>query len=304
MIAASPQVAEALVAIQPPPQWIVQALTVRRRQFGLTVTDWEELFDADQVRKEPFYQDVVRPQRLLAPVTMLMETGEIGLPAALSVYFSDEQAARRHAYRRKELLRLLFPAFCAGLKTYLGFRRNWAALAALAEDARIGVLFFDTRSLPGRENEFFRRLMENEPERDRVRAEVARVIRGIFRFPAFDGLSAPQRRANAKVQTRTARYKIAATYIEDQWSPDVVKAIALVERIHRESIPASELAARFSLTKREIETAHLLRRGLPSREIAAQLDISVNTARRHIERVLQKLDVHTRTAAAAKLAGE
>jgi DNA-binding CsgD family transcriptional regulator len=83
-----------------------------------------------------------------------------------------------------------------------------------------------------------------------------------------------------------------------------VKAIALVEKVEGRSVDASELAARFSLTHREIETAQLLRSGLSSRQIAADLGISVNTVRRHIESVLLKLDVHTRTAAAAKLSGD
>jgi DNA-binding CsgD family transcriptional regulator len=38
--------------------------------------------------------------------------------------------------------------------------------------------------------------------------------------------------------------------------------------------------------------------------MGSKLGISVNTARRHIERILLKLDVHNRTAAAAKLLGD
>jgi DNA-binding CsgD family transcriptional regulator len=303
LIAATPEVARALEAVDPPPDWVVRALTVRRRELGLTVTDWEELFDANQVKRTFFYNEVVRPQGLLAPVTLLRETGVGPIPATLSVYFADEQSARRHLPRRKELLRLVYPAYCAGLGTYLAFRQNRATLSALAEDAAIGVLFFDTRSLPGRENEFFQRLMESEPERDRVRAEVAHVVRGMFRFPAFDGLPVRQRRANSEIQTSTSRYRIAAAFLEDHSSPDSVKAVVLVERIERKPMDARELGVRFSLTRREIEAAQLLRRGLSSRQIAHELGISVNTARRHIERVLLKLDVHSRTAAAAKLSG-
>ena len=234
---------------------------------------------------------------------MLRETGAGPIPAALSVYFVNEQSARRQMHRRKELLRLLFPAYCAGLKTYLGFRRNWAALAA-RPGCRHWRPVFRHPELPGRENEFFQQLMECEPERDRVRAEVTHVIRGIFRFPAFEGLSVKQRRANSTLQTATARYKIAATFLEDQWSPDTVKAVALVERVERKPIDARELCDRFSLTHREIEVAQLLTRGLTSRQMAVLLGISVNTARRHIESVLLKLDVHSRTAAAAKLSGD
>jgi DNA-binding NarL/FixJ family response regulator len=79
--------------------------------------------------------------------------------------------------------------------------------------------------------------------------------------------------------------------------------VALVDRVEGKPIGASEMAARFSLTKREIETALLVRNGLSTRQIAATLGTSVNTARRHTESILWKLGVHNRTAVAAKLSG-
>jgi DNA-binding CsgD family transcriptional regulator len=300
MIAASPEVMHALRA--PPPDWIVHGLTVRRRTLGLTVTNWDELFDADVVRRTPYYNETIRPEGLLAPLVMLMDTGEGGLPAALSVYFDDERAALRHMPRRKELLRLLFPAFCGGLKTYIGFHQNCAALAAFGEDAAIGVLVYDGRGRVVRENVFFRQMMCCEPERDRVRSEAAHAVRGILGVAPL-GSSTLLRRATSDVRTSVGHYRIAATYLEGQWSHDSAKVIALIDKAEGKSVDAGSLAARFSLTRREIEVAQLLRTGLSSREIAADLGISVNTARRHIESILLKLDVHSRTAAAAKLSG-
>lgn len=301
-LAATPDVVDALQAIIPPPDWLARGLTVRRRQLGLDVIGLDDAFDIDAVKRTSFYNDVARPRRLLAPLSMVADTDADVLPAVLSMYFTNERAAQRHASRSKEMLQLLFPAFRAGLKSYIGFRRNSAALTALAEHAAIGVLFFDTRGRLVRENEFFQRLMECDPERDRVRAEAAHMIRGILGIPALSSLSTP-RRANSELRTSTARYKIAATFLDEQLSPDSVKAVALVERLEQIPIDAGELAARFSLTRREIEAAQLLRSGLSSRQIASQLGISLNTARRHIESVLLKLDVHTRAAATAKLSG-
>jgi DNA-binding CsgD family transcriptional regulator len=302
-LAGKPHVLAGYQKLVPPPDWIVRGLTLRRRQLGLTAFGWDDVFDIDAVRKTSFYNDVARPHGILAPLMMSADTGESAVPATLSISFTDERKAQRHAHRRKEILRLLAPAFCTGLKTFIGFRRNTAALTALAQDAAIGVLFFDTRSLPSRENDFFRRLMECEPERDRVRSEVAHVVRGIVAFPAFDGLPTGKRQARSEIQTSAARYRLAATFFGDQSSPRSGKAIALVERIERRPIDARDLDSCFALTRREIESAQLLRRGLSSRQIASELGISVNTARRHIESVLLKLDVHTRAAAAAKLSG-
>lgn len=304
MIAATPEISSALEAILPPPEWIVRGLVERRRELQLSVTDWDELFDANVVRRTPFYHEVVRPQGLLAPVVMMRDTGVGALPAALSVYFASERAADKHAPRRKELLRLLFPAFFAGLSTYLAFRHNRAALVALAEDAATGVLFFDDRGALKRENVFFQQLMCCEPARDRVRAESARVVREVLHSPAVTGLARGIRRAHSTVRTAAAHYRIAATFLEAEWSYETVTAVVLVDRIEGKAADARYLAEQFSLTQREIEAAQLLRSGMSSRQIAADLGISVNTARRHIERILLKLDVHNRTAAAAKLSGD
>ena len=51
------------------------------------------------------------------------------------------------------------------------------------------------------------------------------------------------------------------------------------------------------LTKRQQEVLTLLARGFSTREIAENLSISPNTARNHIQQILQKLQVHSRLEA-------
>jgi len=66
--------------------------------------------------------------------------------------------------------------------------------------------------------------------------------------------------------------------------------------------PARERLQRdYGLTPREAEVALLLAQGLANASIARRLDISPHTARHHTQRVLGKLGVHSRAAAAARL---
>ncbi len=65
----------------------------------------------------------------------------------------------------------------------------------------------------------------------------------------------------------------------------------------------SMLAERFSLTRREVQVANLLAQGLSNQAIARELKISAHTARHHTQRVLSKLEVHSRGEAGAKIRG-
>jgi RNA polymerase sigma factor (sigma-70 family) len=57
------------------------------------------------------------------------------------------------------------------------------------------------------------------------------------------------------------------------------------------------------LTDREREVFDLLARGMTNKEIADSLVITTNTVKRHLKGIFEKLEVHTRSAAAAKAVG-
>jgi DNA-binding NarL/FixJ family response regulator len=63
------------------------------------------------------------------------------------------------------------------------------------------------------------------------------------------------------------------------------------------------LQAHFGFTERETEVAFLLAQGRSNVAIAKALGISTHTARHHTQRVLGKLNVHSRSEAGAKLRG-
>ena len=57
------------------------------------------------------------------------------------------------------------------------------------------------------------------------------------------------------------------------------------------------------LTDRERDVLELLSQGMTNKEIAEALVISSNTVKRHMKSIFSKLDIHTRSAAAAKIVG-
>jgi DNA-binding CsgD family transcriptional regulator len=63
------------------------------------------------------------------------------------------------------------------------------------------------------------------------------------------------------------------------------------------------IAARFGLTAREVDVVRSLAQRLTNDEVARALGISRHTARRHTERVMMKLGVHSRNEVAARVWG-
>jgi len=55
------------------------------------------------------------------------------------------------------------------------------------------------------------------------------------------------------------------------------------------------------LTAREAQIGQLIQEGLSNKEIASRLGIEVTTAKNHVHNLLQKLQVHRRAEAVARL---
>jgi DNA-binding NarL/FixJ family response regulator len=84
---------------------------------------------------------------------------------------------------------------------------------------------------------------------------------------------------------------------ESLLAPAVTRAV-IEEFARQQPAPAPTLPAAFSeLTPREREVFDLLARGLSNPEICEQLVISEATAKTHVARILQKLDLRDRVQA-------
>ena len=70
-----------------------------------------------------------------------------------------------------------------------------------------------------------------------------------------------------------------------------------------EATTEPDLSKRFGLTRRESQVARLLAQGRSNQAIARELKISSHTARHHTQKILSKLEVHSRAEAGAKLRG-
>ena len=82
-------------------------------------------------------------------------------------------------------------------------------------------------------------------------------------------------------------------------SPQIARS--LMQRVQALSAGRPPLDGQVHLTRREVEIAELLDRGLTNKEIARRLCIEVSTVKNHVHNLLEKLDVRRRGEAAARL---
>lgn len=104
-----------------------------------------------------------------------------------------------------------------------------------------------------------------------------------------------------EILTGAGRFLVRCTFLGAGTIGRSSVVLVIVDRAEAEPLCAAELHRRFQLTKQEIVVSQLLARGHSNSEVARELGISIHTARRHAERVLMKLGVHSRARVAAKL---
>jgi DNA-binding CsgD family transcriptional regulator len=273
----------------------------RRRELSLEVYHRDEIYGSDHTRSE-FYNDWIVPYDVDDGLGLGVGTTTGGLPAAFINFYHAAKSHRCFGDRELTLLRLLLPAFKAGIhscRTLARHRDRWGRVlddlgyAALVADGRGAV--HQTPALQG--------LLRDEPEADAINRAMLSMVGDLVRLArtSASGITGLASDAPARdVATGRCCYRLRGSYLTTDLHGSVI--IVLVSRLGSVLPTDPELRARFGLTVREAEVARLLANGSTNSMVARALGISPHTAERHTERVLAKLGLHSRSAVAALLA--
>ncbi len=269
----------------------------------------ERKFEALPTRRSPLplilsTEDVVRLQSALT--TLLSPLDSPTLDGWRSAAMNAAQARDDEAVgassvldrQKGELLRLLLPAFKAGLHTRARLARRRADLFRMLDILDTPLQLFDMRGKSLHQNAALGELLAQEPEADRVRNEVSGVARAlslVVRRQASDTETLCR-----AVRTTGAGYRLTGTALGQVLGTEQTIGVG-VERLRLEYAPDSVLSDRYRLTRRESQVARCLAAGDSSAKIAAVLCISRYTARHHTESVMRKLDVRSRAAVAGRI---
>lgn len=166
-----------------------------------------------------------------------------------------------------------------------------ALMVSVLDAIGVAALVTDCGRRTTRETSGLAAILGPEPEAHSVRSALTGLL---AELPAHACTSRPLTRA---IRTRRASYALGAMKVGEPG----VGTVAVAWVIRAENAGERLGVQPFRLTPREREVARSIALGASSREIAGVLGISVHTARRHTERVFEKLGVRTRASVAAVL---
>jgi len=272
----------------------------RRRELGLEVYHRDELYGPDHPRSE-LYNDWVVPYGVDDGLGLGVGTSASGLPAAFINFYHAAESRRRFGRREVFLLRLLLPAFKAGIHTCRTLARHRDRWGRVLDDLGYAALVTDGRGAI-HQTPALQKLLTEDFEGATVSRAILSMVGGLTALARGRrkgaGHCSPDAMAH-DVSTVHSTYRLRGSYIASDLHGSAV--IVLVNRLGSVLPSDAELRARFGLTVREAEVARLLARGSTNAMLSQALGICPHTAERHTERVLAKLGLHSRGAIAALL---
>lgn len=262
----------------------------RRNAHHMEVWTRRQLFadDLDTLLQGEYYNDWCAPNGIRDAIGMV-DLAEHGSPG---LYLHQRRfGTEAFGNRGTHLLRILLPAFKAGVRIHRRFNKRRRELARLIDDmgecaavfALNGRLLHRTPQLDD--------ALTFDPARDQVWSEIARL--GKQRGSGTSAVGAPP--AFISVTTSAASYQLRASALGAGLFDRHPVVLVTLDRTSTDMPSATTLRERFHLTRREAEVALLLAERKSNSEIAGTLGVSSHTARHHTENVLAKLGLRSRT---------
>lgn len=273
---------------------------VFQRIASLGVCDRRELWagDLDRFYRSEYFNEYIREIRAYDALMAAVPLPGHQVPAEL-YFHHDQRHGGTFGLRPLELLRLLHPAFEAGVRAQLALGAHRARLEASLDAVAEGALLFDLDGGLLHRNPAASALVESDPQGKRIEAatrELARAVGALKWSPVSSRQRRPEEEpASRTVRTVGGRYRLRASLLDSGTGGVPPLVVVTIESRRRDGLPdARTLKKRFGLTDRQAEVALLLARRLANREVADALSISPHTARHHTETVLRKLGLSSR----------
>ncbi len=242
---------------------VLEGVNRLRRSFGSGVYHEAKLGNRDFIENTRFFREAFAPAGMTCAtgLTARLPVGEAVF--AFNVTSSEDVPVDEHA---DALLHLLLPTFEAGFSALYDQSADAASIMPTLQALPFPAAIVSTDGRVAFTNERAQR----DPD-----------LLGIASLGSADGVP----------NDATGVFQMPGPVLEGMRSSQIFIALADEQAVDIESAAAS-----FKLTPRQTEVARMMLRGLTDKQIAQDLDISLHTARRHAETVLDRLGVSSRAS--------
>lgn len=279
---------------------------LRREELGLEVWNRWRLHGA-KLRKfweSEIHQDFLAPNHIFDSMGLTIPVNGSARPA--TIFFHNEKPGTpEFGERGVSLLNLLLPAFKAGVRDLIRYSHQRQSLASHLDSLSEGIRICDLSGETVHQNPAFSASLALEPAPEKLERAIFDVVRRLIGFSAEHGNATTAfagQRLTQQVATPSAAYQINGTFLGRELLGAELRIVVTLLRL-APNTPLSDAALqeRFSLTTRELEIARRLAYGQSTKEVAHACGISLHTARRHTEKIFQKLGVRNRSHVGPKL---
>lgn len=260
---------------------------LRQRVGTLETLYGDEL---DGYMSSAYYNEYAAPNRAHDTLGLALSLGavDIGDMASVQFWHSDPRG-RRFGDRELALLRLVAPAFDAGVRLAMRTMCDHAALLSQIDAQRDGALVFDHDGRLLHRNAAVAALVWTPREERDLIAAARDMACGLA-----TGRSAVKATPCGRIPGRDGDLLLRAVRFSEGLLGPQGGVLVTVEPAAAAPPEPDVLRQEFGLTKRQAQVALLLDQRKSNGEIADLLCISPHTARRHTEAVMRKLGVTDR----------
>lgn len=280
---------------------------MRREELRLDVWNRWRLHGPRQrkFRESEIHQDFLAPNRIFDSMGITAEVPGASHPATL-FFHSEKAGTPQFGERGVSLLKLLLPAFMAGVRDLIRYSHHRQSLSRHLDSLTEGIRICDLDGNTVHQNPAFTSALALERAPDKVEATIDDIVHSLIGFSRVHGMAAigavAGQRFTQPVSTPTANYEVSGTFLgRELLGAELRIAVTLHRVAPHTTLSDVALHERYALTTRELEIARRLAHGQSTKELAISCGISLHTARRHTEKIFSKLGVRSRSQVGPKL---
>jgi len=282
----------------------------RQRRDALGAEVWNRWLlhgrDLRNFWESEIHHDFLVPNRILDSMGLTVKVRGASMPATLFLH-SDKPGSAEFGERGVALLSMLLPAFKAGVRDIVRYSQQRASLTSHLDELTTGIRICDFDGSTVHQNPAFTAALAGDatPERlERAAAEILITLVELSSERSDIGAALAGERINQEIHTNTASYQLRGSFLgRELLGAERRIAISLEQMPPDTPLSDRALQERFGLTPRELEIARRLGHGQSNKEVALACSISLHTARRHTEKIFNKLGVRSRSQIGPRLQG-